>query len=165
MFRPILPAAIWLLAHGAHAQTLTVPGLTDEPTEQASTCKNVPYSTSNCVRVLACVGDGGVYFDGEARGWDTGSVTGYLSNGPTCTGTWTSNGLGGTGLSSLTCDGGIRVDVIYFNQDNETGTVIGSGRDSLGRNLRVWTGENVLAYLSSSGAPALPCAAGAIPIS
>jgi hypothetical protein len=152
MIRLILPAVI--AASSAAAQ-------------ESSICRNVPFSTKNCVRVLACVGDQGVTFDGQARGWDAGSVTGLMSDGAACHGTWNSNGPLGTGLSQLSCDDGTDIDVIYYNQDNITGTVIGQGQTSDGRAIRVWSGENVLQFLTPQGAfgPALPCVQGDIPIS
>lgn len=165
MIRAALPVAFCLLCAPLSAQTLSLPSAIPDESAPLYSCDNVPLEQSNCVRVLACIGDGGIYFDGVARGWNSGTVTGFMSDGTDCTGSWTSGGLGGTGLSSLVCDGGLTADVIYYSQDNDTGTVIGRGRDSLGRNLRVWSGLNVLAYLSDTGEPALPCATESIPIS
>lgn len=152
MIRLILPAII--AASSAAAQ-------------DSSICRNVPFSTKNCVRVLACVGDQGVIFDGQARGWDAGGLTGQMSDGATCSGAWDSNGPMGTGLARLSCSDGTNMDVIYFNQDNITGTVIGQGQDNAGRAIRVWSGENVLQFLTPQGAfgPALPCVQGDTPIS
>ena len=165
MFRLILPAAICVFASAATAQSITIPGLTQTPPPKSDACDNVPFSQKNCVRVLACVGDAGVYFDGQARGWDTGPVRGTMSDGVTCDGTWNSNGPGGTGLASLTCSDTTTLDVIYYSQDNETGTVIGQGRDSAGRYVQVWSGTNVLQFLTKNDQPALPCVQGDIPIS
>ena len=165
MIRAVLPVAFCVLGASLASQTLNLPSVTSNGKAPSYSCDNIPSDQSSCVRVLACVGDEGVYFDGAARGWDTGTVTGFMSDGTDCTGTWTSGGMGGTGLSSLTCDGDLTADVIYYSQDNDTGTVIGRGRDSLGRSLKVWSGLNVLAYLSESGEPALPCTTGSIPIS
>ena len=156
---------IYLFASGATAQTLTLPGMSPTGPDQQEACTNIPYSQTNCVRVLACVGDAGVWFDGQARGWDTGPVKGRMSSGETCAGTWRSDGPGGTGLSSLGCSDATRVDVVYYSQDNDTGTVIGQGIDTKGRHIRVWSGTNVLAYLTEEGQAALPCVQGDIPVS
>lgn len=130
-------------------------------------CQNIPFSSENCVRVLACVGDQGVTFDGKARGWDAGTVSGLMSDGTICTGTWDSNGPFGTGIATMSCNDGKGLDVVYYNQDNITGTVIGRGVDTSGRTVQVWTGENVLQFLTPLGAfgAALPCIQGEIPIS
>ncbi|SLN55953.1 hypothetical protein PSJ8397_02956 [Pseudooctadecabacter jejudonensis] len=164
MFRGLLPAAIFLLAPAAAAQTLEVPGRTDSP-PSPSRCENAIGSEDSCVRVLACVGNDGVYFDGEAIGWDTGTLRGFMSDGHDCIGTWSSGGLGGTGFAQLACDDGTTADVIYYSQDPDTGTVIGRGQDSAGRFIKAWSGLNVLAYLTQDSTPELPCTAGAIPIS
>ncbi|MEJ6403767.1 hypothetical protein [Yoonia sp. 2307UL14-13] len=152
MIRLILPAII--LASNATAQ-------------DRGLCRNVPYSEENCVRVLACIGDRGVFFDGNARGWDTGTVAGQMSDGTRCTGTWTAGGPLGTGIAQMSYSDGAVVDVVYYSQDSITGTVIGEGKDNLGRRIQVWSGENVLQFLTGDGAygPALPCIKGDIPIS
>ncbi len=165
MFHAGLPTAICLFASAAAAESLHLPGLSPDAPATQELCENIPNSQENCVRVLACVGDAGVYFDGQARGWDEGPVLGRLSTGETCEGGWRSDGPGGTGLSSLSCSDATKVDVVYYSQDSETGTVIGRGLDSQGRHIRVWSGENVLTYLTDDGETALPCAQGAIPIS
>jgi len=152
MIRLILPAII--AASSAAAQ-------------DSSICRNLPFSAKNCVRVLACIGDQGVTFDGQARGWDAGAVTGQMSDGTNCSGAWDSNGPMGMGLARLSCSDGTDMDVIYYNQDNLTGTVIGQGQTSTGHAIRVWSGENVLQFLTPQGAygASLPCVQGDIPIS
>lgn len=154
MFRLILPA-VFLCAN------LTTPA------NAQGVCNNIPYSQKNCVRVLACVGDAGVTFDGQARGWDTGSVTGTMSDGTACSGTWTSDGPLGTGFATMTCDNTTTIDVLYYSQDGITGTTIGRGTDSTGRPVQAWSGKNVLQFLTGPGAfgPALPCVQGDIPVS
>lgn len=165
MFRILLPAALTLLAQPVAAQTLTLPAPGDPQPDQ--TCENIPYSQQNCVRVLACIGDAGLYFDGNARGWNAGQVEGRSSDSSACTGTWSADGPLGMGIAQLSCDNGLSVDVLYTQQDNETGTVIGTGRDSLGRLVQVWSGKNVLEFLTPRGSvsASLPCAAEPIPIS
>lgn len=130
---------------------------------QADSCKNRPHSQKNCVRVLACWDGQTQWFDGQARGWDQGTVTGSLSTSPSkdeqsCTGWWRSGGPMGVGLGQITC-GALTADVIYHTQDNDTGTTIGSGRDSTGATLQLWSGLNVLDFLKDDGGnPRLPCA-------
>ena len=149
MSRVLLPVVLALLPHWGAAQA-------DDPTPED--CRNIPYSQQNCVRALACVGTKGVWFDGAARGWDQGTVTGRLSTGETCSGTWTSEGPFGTGLADLTCDDGTTIGVVYYTQDNITGTVTGRGMTSDGRPVEVWTGERVLEFLSdATGQPILAC--------
>ena len=104
---------------------------------EARVCENVPYLQANCVRVLACVGSDGLWFDGEARGWDTGGIRGVTSEGTAYTGTWDSRGFGGVGIGELTCQDGMTADVVYTSQDPETGTVIGAGRTDDGRQVKV----------------------------
>jgi len=73
----------------------------------------------------------------------------------------------GAGLGEMTCEDGLQINVLYYNQDNETSTAIGGGTDSLNRPVQIWSGNNVLQFLTGPGAfgPALPCAAGDIPLS
>lgn len=139
MFRRVLPAA--LCATSA----------------MADPCETHPYSQSNCVRVLACWDGQSQWFDGQARGWDQGTVSGTLNDGQSCTGWWRAGGPMGVGLGHITCDR-LSADVIYHTQDNATGTVIGSGRDSTGATLQLWSGRNVLDFLRDDrGTPQLPC--------
>lgn len=151
MIRVLLPA-LWM-ATPAFSQDVGV-------------CQNVPFNAANCVQVLACIGDEGLWFDGRARGWDQGTVSGARSDDVLCKGTWDSNGPLGTGVGQMSCQDGVSVDVIYYNQDNITGTVIGRGLDSEGRVVQIWSGENVLQFLTAPGAfgPALPCVFGDIPV-
>ena len=153
------------------AQTIELPGIGAKPeTLELGPCEGNPYSPSNCVRVLACLGSEGLWFDGQAHGWDTGDVVGQLSTGQPCAGSWSSNGLFGTGFSSMECAGGLSARVLYHTLHNETGTVEGSGVDSQNRKVRVWTGLSVLEFLEKeTGKPnALPCedgsGGGTIPI-
>ncbi len=85
----------------------------------------------------------------------------------TCAGTWTADGPFGAGMGRMQCSNDTDIGVIYHTQDNETGTVIGNGRDNAGQGLQVWSGENVLEFLTPDGAVSarLPCPDGAIPMS
>ena len=176
MNRRILPAALGIfLVTGSmtFVQQLSVPGLSPDvrapdPDMSPKPCAYAPYPLeSNCTQVLACVGDDGLWFRGRAFGWDTGNVSGQVSDGTKCDGTWTSGGLFGTGFSSLECTDQTSVTVIYHQQDSKTGTVIGTGRFSDGRNVAVWTGRHVLTFLTNekNGLPMLPCGGDPIPIS
>jgi len=152
MFRTILPVII-CLAGPLQAET--------------ASCENIPGSQDNCVRVLACIGDQGLHFDGQARGWDTGPVTGTISNGVNCKGNWTADDPGGAGFGQMTCEDGLKIEVLYYTQDNETGTAIGRGTDSIGQPVEIWSGQNVLEYLTPDGSVSarLPCMSGPIPMS
>lgn len=154
----------------AHANDrITLDGL-DRRTDARSTlpaCENVPYDTANCVRALACLGSEGVYFDGQAHGWDTGVVIGFLNDGTSCTGDWVAGGPNAPGRANLTCDNGVEAEVLYHTLNNETGTVIGSGIDTQGREVTVWSGDKVLQFLTGpdDDTPVLPCGPAPIPIS
>lgn len=102
----------------------------------------------NCVRVVACFGDGRL-FHGRALGWDTGTIAGTIDGQVLCTGTWDSTRTPKMGFVS--CENGLEAGVIYFSQDPMTGTVTGRGRTSDGSDVTVWTGENVLQYFSDQG--------------
>ena len=166
--RLALLAALALAAPAA-AETLRLPGLAPDAPAPALACENVPFDAANCVRVLACVGDAGDWFDGEARGWDTGAVAGRLHGAAAapvpCEGTWDSRSR--PGVSRLACADGTGIDVIYTSIDNETGTVIGAGRATDGRMVRAWSGLEVLAFLTPDGRvdAELSCGSVTIPIS
>lgn len=150
-------------------ETLDLKGLSPKTDNTSSLpiCENIPYDTANCVRALACLGSEGVFFDGQAHGWDTGVVIGFLDDGTSCTGEWVAGGPSTPGRASLQCENGVEANVLYHTLDNETGTVIGSGQDSLGREITVWSGEKVLEFLIDprDERPVLPCGLAPIPIS
>ena len=133
----------------------------------AESCENRPGSDDNCVRVLACIGEAGLWFDGQATGWNEGSIAGHTSDGSACMGRWTADGPLGFGLGEIACDSGLEAQVLYHTQDDETGTVTGTGKDNLGRAVRAWSGANVLEFLTPSGevSARLPCSAAEIPLS
>lgn len=153
MFRPCLLAAICLWS--------------PVTAQDIGACRNIPFSQDNCVRFVGCLGDQGLRFEGKARGWDQGTLSGEISDFTLCDGTWDSNGPLGTGIGRMSCEDGVTMDVIYYSQDNVTGTVIGRGKDSIGRAIQVWSGENVLAFLTPDGSDIayLPCISGDIPLS
>lgn len=158
------------LGHAAGASgTFTLDGLApdDDPKANLPVCENIPYDTANCVRAVACLGTEGAYFDGQAHGWDTGSILGYLDDGTACAGDWIAGDRQTPGRAKLLCTDGLEAAVIYHTLDNDTGTVIGSGTDSLGRDITVWSGEKVLQFLTGpeDDTPVLPCGPAPIPIS
>lgn len=166
MLRALLPAALSTFASFASAEGAEPPLLESVKPEQVTPCVGIPGSTESCVRILACVGSEGLWFDGRAMGWDAGTVEGKLSDGHNCTGEWRSGFAFGTGRSVVSCTDGSRGHVLYYIEHNETGTVEGSGLDTKGRKLRVWTGLNVLEFLKGKdGVPRLNCGTTAIPIS
>ena len=113
------------------------------------------------------MGEDGLWFDGRADGWNRGTVTGRLSDGTACAGTWGYAWHGMTARVEFRCDDGRSGRARYTAQDPETGTGIGRGRMSDGTSVRAWTGRNVLDYLTPEGErrALLPCEGGAIPIS
>lgn len=165
MFRHALPVAIYL-TQAAGAETLGLPVIgREEAGPLLPACVERRFSQENCVRVLACVGDEGLWFDGQARGWEQGLIQGFISDGTPCAGTWNSNGFLGTGFADVTCQDDTTMRVIYHTQDGETGTVIGSGRDSQGRAIRAWSGLYVLDFLRGDGDTLeLPCGPAPVPI-
>lgn len=151
MIRRAGPVALSTLATVLLAQT----GVADD-FPKCDTKKDEPVT---CARVLACVGQDGLWFDGAAFGWNKGEVFGALSNGVPCVGNWDSEGPFGTGHSEMTCSDGTEAHILYFRVDSATGTTLGHGLDNRGRTLRVWTGTSVLNFLTDSetGRPMLPC--------
>lgn len=150
-------------------ETLNLDGLAPETDskEILPSCENIPYDKANCVRALACIGSDGVYFDGQAHGWDTGIVIGFLNNGTPCQGNWVAGGPNIPGEATLICEDGTEANVLYHTLNNETGTVIGSGFDNQGREITAWSGEKVLQFLTGpdDDSPVLPCGPAPIPIS
>ena len=147
MIARLLPAALALSALPAFAQVCETTGRSD-----------------NCVRVLACIGDRGLWFDGRAIGWNHGTIAGMLSDGSVCTGSWAYD----SAVSSetyVTCDNDIDAAVFAVAQDPTTGTAIGEGMTSDGRRVTAWSGRYVLDFLrGDDGTPQLPCTDAQIPI-
>ncbi len=137
----------------------------EAPVAQAP-CDNTR-DADNCSRILACVGEDGLWFDGRADGWNSGTVEGRLSDGTACAGTWHYGLLGFTAKVEFRCEDGRSGRARYTAQDPETGTGIGGGVMDDGTQVRAWTGRNVLDFLTPEGErrASLPCEGGAIPIS
>ncbi|PRY78068.1 hypothetical protein CLV80_10430 [Yoonia maritima] len=74
----------------------------------------------------------------------------------------------GLGQADVTCEDGMQGKVFYTYQDPYTGTAVGQGVTSDGRSIRIWSGNNVLAFLrgdTGHRVAMLPCDSGAIPMS
>lgn len=122
----------------------------------------------SCTRVLACIGDAGVWFDGRSFGRGDGTLAGQTNEGTVCTGTWVSENVLGMGQADVTCDDGFAVRVFYYYQEPYTGTALGRGIGNDGRVVRSWSGLHVLDYLDDNDSPEgalLPCGERPIPIS
>ncbi|SOC09901.1 hypothetical protein SAMN05877809_10527 [Rhodobacter sp. JA431] len=172
MLRPLIPAlaALGLFATSVPAQELrpVQPKPADDrtaATELHAPCEMTEDSES-CSRVLACVGESGLWFAGRAIGRGTGVLRGALSNGVTCGGTWTESNWFGAGQADVTCSNGETGRVYFTYQDRWTGTATGNGSMSGGNRIEIWSGNRVPEFLqNTTGQPALPCGEAAIPIS
>ncbi len=82
---------------------------------------------ANCVRVVACIGDEGVWFNGRAFGRGEGTFSGTTSMGLMCKGTWMSRNAFGLGQADVMCEDGRKGRVFYTYQDEYTGTAVGQG--------------------------------------
>lgn len=120
-------------------------------------------TADNCVRVLACIGDEGLWFDGRAIGWNRGTIAGELSDGSICTGRWAYTG-DIANETHVSCDNGMEAAVIAIAQDPETGTTIGEGTTADGARVTAWSGRYVTDFLGAGGTPALPCPESPIPL-
>lgn len=123
---------------------------------------------ANCVRILACIGDQGRWFHGRAYGRGQGTLAGSVSDGVQCAGNWTSRNAFGTGQANVVCDDGMEVTVIYFYQEEYTGTAEGKGISNREEIVKAWSGENVLAYFrdgSPTAQAVLKCGSFDIPLS
>lgn len=133
-----------------------------------NTCETTNDQT-NCVRVLACVGDSGSYFEGRSVGRGSGTMAGLIDQRIACTGTWTERNADGVGQVDVTCDDGMEVTVLYTYQEPYTGTAIGYGQANTGENITAWSGLHVLEYFqreTGEEAPNLPCGGpNSIPVS
>lgn len=149
MFRLALPVAL-CLGTPSLAQT-TCPMTGDQ---------------SNCSRILACIGSDR-WFEGRGIGRGNGTLAGTMSDGTTCTGTWTARNWFGAGQADVICDDGMSVTVLYTYQDEWTGTAVGGGEANTGDWVQAWSGNNVLDYLEAETGriKSLPCSFGDIPVS
>jgi hypothetical protein len=127
-------------------------------------CENTG-GPDSCSRVLACIGEDGVWFDGRSVGWNSGTLAGELNDGTICTGSWAYTGPN-VAEAHATCDHGLEIAVVAVAQDPPTGTTIAEGFTSDGRRVVAWTGNNVLEFLRGPRRePRLPCTGDPVPIS
>ena len=120
---------------------------------------------SNCVRVVACIGNDGVWFNGHALGRGEETFSGTTSTGLMCEGTWMSRNAFGLGQADVMCDDGSKGRVFYTYQDEYTVTAVGQGAMHSGERIKIWSGTNVLEYLRGDTGERiayLPCDWGAI---
>ncbi|WP_170326278.1 hypothetical protein [Ruegeria arenilitoris] len=104
-------------------------------------------TSANCVPILACLGDSGIYFTGRAIGWSKGTYAGRTSAEFSCHGEWRAQGRLGFGEATLECDNGLTGSAFFTYQHPETGTASGLGRLSNGDTFHVWSGANVDQFL------------------
>lgn len=149
--------------------TIVICGLcVSELSAQTNTSCLMTEDQDNCVRVVACIGDDGQWFNGRAFGRGEGVFAGTVSDGTLCEGTWMEQNVFGLGQADVSCADGRQGAVFYTYQDSVTGTAVGHGVLNTGEAVQIWSGNNVLQYLKSqTGAQVamLPCQAGLIPMS
>ena len=135
---------------------------------QSQTSCSMTNDQENCNRVVACVGSEGLWFNGRAFGRGEGTFAGTLSDGTLCSGTWMSRNLLGLGQADVSCEGGREGRLFYTYQDSYTGPAIGQGLMNTGEAVKIWSGNNVLAYLrgdTGERIAILPCGDGVLLIS
>ena len=123
---------------------------------------------ANCTRVLACIGTDGRWFHGRAFGRGAGTLTGRMDDGVQCSGVWIARNVVGVGQADVTCSDGMTVRVIYYYQDEETGTARGLGRSNRGAVVKAWSGNHVLDYFRNNAPDSrarLICGTTEIPLS
>lgn len=110
-------------------------------------------SQASCTHAVACIG-GDTLFVGGTVGWDAGLLTGNLSTGAACTGTWDN----ATNVANFTCDDGQTGIVQYTRVDDPTGTAIGAGETIAGRSIEAWSGRNIREFVErETGRVTLQC--------
>ncbi|MEJ6388139.1 hypothetical protein [Gymnodinialimonas ulvae] len=116
---------------------------------------------TSCTHAIACIG-GDTLFVGGATGWDSGTLSGTLSTGAHCGGTWNS----AENTVRFECDDGQSGQVIYWSQDPETGTALGTGETLAGRPIEAWSGNNIADYvMRETGEVTLKCGITEVPLS
>jgi hypothetical protein len=114
---------------------------------------------ANCVRVVACIGDEGVWFNGRAFGRGEGTFSGTTSMGLMCEGTWMSRNAFGLGQADVMCEDGAR-DVYFIPikmstqaQRWDRARCILGKRSKFGRAQMCW---NICAGTQPNGLPTSP---------
>ena len=132
---------------------------------QSATHCPMTANDANCVRVVACIGNEGAWFNGRAFGRGEGTFSGTTSTDLMCERTWMSCNAFGLGQADVMCEDGSKGRVFYTYQDEYTGIAVGQGALHSGGKIKIWSGKNVLEYLrgDTGGHIAyLPCDGGAI---
>ena len=132
---------------------------------QSATHCPMTANDANCVRVVACIGNEGVWFNGRAFGRGEGTFSGTTSMGLMCEGTWMSRNAFGLGQADVMCEDGRKGRVFYTYQDEYTGPAVGQGAMHSGEKIKICSGTNVLEYLRGDIAERiayLPCDGGSI---
>ena len=130
MILRLLPPLLLVLCGAAHADEAGLCPLTDDQ--------------ENCVRIIACLGDQGKWFQGRAFGRGMGALAGVFNDGTSCTGRWTNSNAAGVPQADFSCDDGMTVSVLYLHQDAYTGTAKGRGITNHGDLVEAWSGAHVL---------------------
>ncbi|MCC5991213.1 MAG: hypothetical protein JJT99_01700 [Rhodobacteraceae bacterium] len=115
-------------------------------------CENRPNDSASCSPIVACMPGTGVYLVGRAIGWNEGTLEGVTNTGVTCTGTWHVGQSLALGHAAFSCDDGLAGRLIYYYQDNVTGTARGAGVIRGFGRIRAWSGHNIREFLDKSGA-------------
>lgn len=159
--RILAAIALTCLGSGSWASTIGPPRPLDEgaPVPQALAPCETTDDQGNCVRILACIGREGRWFQGRSFGRGAGTLAGTISDGAACNGEWVESNRMGVGQADVSCDDGMAVRVFFTYQERFTGTTIGRGLSNRGEMVKAWSGLHVLDYLEEeTGKPnALPC--------
>ncbi len=121
-----------------------------------------------CEQILACIGDDGRWFRGEAIGrGPVNDVLGTLDNGIICSGQRMRFNKILSGSVKLTCEDGTQTTVEYEIPFLETDFDYGTGRAQTknGRAVQLWVGQDLVTSLrreSGGIVSLLPCPGGAI---
>ncbi|NBT43286.1 MAG: hypothetical protein EBT20_23020 [Alphaproteobacteria bacterium] len=132
---------------------------------QSATHCPMTANDANCVRVVACIGNEGAWFNGRAFGRGEGTFSGTTSTDLMCERTWMSCNAFGLAQTDVMCEDGSKGRVFYTYQDEYTGTAVGQGAMHSGEKIKIWSGTNVLEYLrgdTGEHIAYLPCDGGAI---
>ena len=100
-----------------------------------------------CVPLLACFGEGGLWFKGQAYGRRSGQVTGQLSNGASCVGQWSSSVNNREGGIQVQCEDGRSAQLAFDYADPSSGTAIAKGSSNRGEKITAWSGRFLPDYL------------------
>ena len=100
-----------------------------------------------CVPIIACFGEGGTWFKGEAFGRRSGAIRGVLSNGAVCNGHWARSADNLSGDVTIDCADGRSAAITFAYVHPGSGTVIAKGETNRGEPVTAWSGQYVPNYL------------------